>query len=298
MPAFSKNFYIFVGSFLGAALHVFRPSRLRPLAIGVLLFSAFIYVFDFASRINLFGSAHTIAPEFLIWSVYPFAALFLGLLILRVLKFIGKQLFASCRPLPLTAPLQSAASTLVVTAMTLVIPALALADWQLRTRHFQPSPPAHNPHIALLGPSGIRHAKIGAITRYLIGHASITPGSPFRGYTASYFVDPQGPLWQQLQKNSTSNTQLSKLELYIAARQFFDLHYQNRLQATDLWEHNIPTLEEYGQWVTKSVYLALEMLFNPSGKSNSGALRFNATVFLHLYELDLDLLPFFGECAI
>jgi hypothetical protein len=87
---------------------------------------------------------------------------------------------------------------------------------------------------------------------------------------------------------------MSKLELYIAARPFFDLHYQNRLQETDLWEHNIPTLEEYGQWVTKSAYLALEQLFNRSGKSNAGALRFNATVFLHLYELDLDLLPFLG----
>ena len=46
--------------------------------------------------------------------------------------------------------------------------------------------------------------------------------------------------------------------------------------------------------MTKSAYLALEQLFNPSGKSNSGALKFNATVFLHLYELDLDLLPFLG----
>ena len=177
--------------------------------------------------------------------------------------------------------------------MTLVIPALALADWELRTRYFQPPPPAHNPQIGLLGQSSIRHAKIGAITRYLIDHASIAPGSPFRGYTATYLVDPQGPVTQRLQPAASAQP-LSKLELYIAARPFFDLHYQNRLQETDLWDHNIPTLEEYGQWVTKSAYLALEQLFNPSGKSNSGALRFNATVFLHLYELDLDLLPFLG----
>ena len=44
----------------------------------------------------------------------------------------------------------------------------------------------------------------------------------------------------------------------------------------------------------KTAYFALEMLFNPSGKSNAGAHDVNAAVFLHLYELDLDLLPFLG----
>src|SRR5262249_20738659 len=156
------------------------------------------------------------------------------------------------------ASLRSAVSTLAVALMTLVIPGLALADWQLRTRFFQPRPPAHNPQIALLGQSNVRHAKIGAITRYLIEHARIAPGSPFRGYTATYVVDPHGPLWRELQKRTTSGEEWSKLELYIAARPFFDRHYQNRLQETDLWEHDIPTLEEYGQWVTKSAYLALE----------------------------------------
>ena len=36
------------------------------------------------------------------------------------------------------------------------------------------------------------------------------------------------------------------------------------------------------------------MLFNPCGKLNSGARPFNAGVFLRLYELNLDLLPFLG----
>ena len=287
------NFYIVIASSLGALRYVFQRSTLRPLAVGMLLFFAFVYVFEFADSISLFGSAHAIGSPFLIWSSYPFIVLFLGLLIFRIARLAGMPLLALSRPSRYSASLKAGAATLAVAAMTLVIPALALADWQLRERFFQPPPPAHNPRIPLLGQSSIRHAKIGAITRYLIDHASIAPGSPFRGYTASYLVDPQGPVTQRL-KPAASAHPLSKLELYIAARPFFDLHYQNLLQETDLWEHNIPTLEEYGQWVTKSVYLALDQLFNPSGKSNSGALKFNATVFLHLYELDLDLLPFLG----
>jgi hypothetical protein len=179
------NFYIFVGASLGAALHLFRPSPLRPLAVGVLLIVAFIYAWDFAAQISLFGSAHAIAPWYLIWSAYPFAALFLGLLILRVLQFIGRPALAWWSALRLSPSLRSAAATSAAVAATLVIPALALADWELRTRYFQPPPPAHNPPISLLGQSSIRHAKVGAITRYLIDHASIAPGSPFRGYTAS-----------------------------------------------------------------------------------------------------------------
>ena len=287
------SFYIFIGSAMGAALYVFQRSTLRPLAVGMLLFFAFLYAFDFAGRISLFGSAHAIGTPFLIWSSYPFTVLFLGLLLFRIARLIGMPLLAFSRRLPLNASLKAGTATTAAAALTLVIPALALADWELRTRFFQPPPPAHNPQIGLLGRSSIRHAEIGTITRYLIDHASIAPGSAFRGYTATYLVDPEGPLWAQMQKAASAQP-LSKLELYIAARPFFDRHYQNRLQEMDLWEHNIPTLEEYGQWVTKSAYLAIEQLFNPSGKSNSGALRFNATVFLHLYELDLALLPFLG----
>jgi len=97
---------------------------------------------------------------------------------------------------------------------------------------------------------------------------------------------------QQLQ--NAHKRQLSKLETYVASRYFLDQHYQNRLQETDLWEHNIPTLEEYGQWTTKAAYLALEMLFNPTGESNAGVMGFTATIFLRLYGLELDLLRLLG----
>ena len=59
------SFYIFIGSSLGAALYVFQRSTLRPLAVGMLLFFAFLYVFDFADSISLFGSAHAIGSPFL-----------------------------------------------------------------------------------------------------------------------------------------------------------------------------------------------------------------------------------------
>ena len=279
---------------MGALRYVFQRSTLRPLAVGMLLFFAFVYVFEFADSISLFGSAHAIGSPFLIWSSYPFIVLFLGLLIFRIARLAGMPLLALSRPLRYSASLKAGAATLAAAAMTLVIPALALADWQLRDTFF--SAPAAGAQSADPAPRPIEHSPCQDRRDHALSHRS-------REHRARLAVSriyrdlPGGPARTpvtQMQKPRRERAPLSKLELYIAARPFFDLHYQNLLQETDLWEHNIPTLEEYGQWVTKSVYLALDQLFNPSGKSNSGALKFNATVFLHLYELDLDLLPFLG----
>jgi hypothetical protein len=218
----------------------------------------------------------------------------LGLLFFRLSRILAAALLALSRRLRFNASLTSGASTLAAASLTFVIPALALADWQFRARFMQPPPPAHHPAIPLLGQSGVRHGKIGPITRYLIDHARIVPGAPFRGYTATYLVDPQGPVQEQLQKRSAPNKELSKLEVYVAARPYFDQHYQNRLQETDLWEHNIPTLQDYGQWITRFASLGMSMLFDPNGKPTSGRLRFLDYVFLQLHGLNLDLLPLLG----
>ena len=62
------SFYIFLGSSMGAALYIFQRSTLRPLAAAMLLLFAFLYAFDFAGSISLFGSAHAIGTPFLIWT--------------------------------------------------------------------------------------------------------------------------------------------------------------------------------------------------------------------------------------
>lgn len=292
-PGF-PSLYLFMGSFTEIVLQILERSRHKALAIGMLLCVTGTYVFEIAGNVNLFGSAHAISSTFLVWSVYPFVALFFGLLILRLFRIVASSFRIIASRLSFTASLNQAGYSLTVFFLLLVIPTLALTDWELRTRFYQPPPPAHNPDIPLLGRSGVRHAKVGTITNYLIDHASIAPGMPFRGYTATYLVDPQGPVRTELQKRSGRREELSKLELYVAAGPYFDLHYQSRLQGTDLWEHNIPTLEEYGQWVTRSVYVGINMLFNPNEKVSSKAFEFNESIFLHLYGLNLDLLPFLG----
>jgi hypothetical protein len=283
-------FYLHIGSLAGAALCTFERTKLRFLALAMLFFFTFVHVFDFASRVSLFGPIHVISPAFLIWSAYPFLVLFLGLLIFRGLPLIQRSLLAVLHPLRSSQwELKSGTSTIVAASLTLAIPAVALADWEFRSKSYQPPPPEHNPNIAFLGRSAVRHAEIGPITRYLIDHARIVPGAQFRGYTTTYLADSQGPLAQRLPKSFASG-----VGTYIAARYFFDRYYRNRLIETDLWEENIPTLEEYGQWVTTQVNLAVDMLFSPIAEPNSQSSRLNPGAFLHLFRVDLDLLPFLG----
>lgn len=299
-------FYLHIASLVGAALCIVERTKFRPLALGMLFFFACLHLFDLASRVSLFGSIHVISPAFLSWSSYPFLVLFLGLLIFRVWRFVKRPLFRAWRfirrplaeiliacavlvPHPSKRAVRTGTSTLAAAALGLAIPAIALAHWQFRARLHQPPPPAHNSKFALLGQSGVRHAKIGPITRYLIDHVRIAPDAPFRGYTTTYLADPQGPLSQRLQQPGSVG-----VTTYIAARYYFDRYYQNRLIETDLWEENIPTLEEYGQWVTKQVQLAVDMLFSPIPEPRVESFRSNGSVFLRLYHLKLDLLPVLG----
>ena len=41
---------------------------------------------------------------------------------------------------------------------------------------------------------------------------------------------------------------------YVAARDILFDHFGNSFQMMDLWNSDIPTLEEYGQWVSKQMY--------------------------------------------
>jgi hypothetical protein len=274
-------FYLYIAALAGAVWCAIQGRRkLKIVAVGTLIFSALLHLYDFANYVT----PQVISPQFFAWSGYLLVALFSSLLMAYVLQLVQASTWSS--HLVRQVMTKGAASKLGSALFILVIPGIALA-WELRLKHLLPPPPVNNPEVHWLGQSSIRRAELGTITQYLIEHARITPGAVFRGYTTTYLADPAGPLAMYLQKPGAS-----PVATYVAARYFFDQHYRNRLQETDLWELNIPTIEEYGQWVTKPAYLAFNALFPPSG--NSGAASGNDGVFLRIYSLDIDLLALFG----
>jgi hypothetical protein len=124
---------------------------------------------------------------------------------------------------------------------------------------------------------------VGPVTGYLVEHASLQPGSVFRGYTVTYFGDPAGHIREAVEYRERYMSR----DIYVRATHYLDDHYGNFFQELDLWAFNIPTFEEYGQWVTRQAYVfAGELLSSPGDRSDFRT--------LHIYKLDTRLLQALG----
>ena len=85
---------------------------------------------------------------------------------------------------------------------------------------------------------------------YLQQHIGLKPGTEFRGYATTFFGAPDGLV---LKATGTPNERMT-YNAYVAARDILFDHFGNSFQMTDLWNSGIPTLEEYGQSVSKQMY--------------------------------------------
>jgi hypothetical protein len=265
----------------GASIYAVQRTRLRPLAITVIIYIIALHLWDLAGQVALFGSARIVSAPFLLWAIYPFIAQFVTLLIL----FVGGHIIDRTRSvLGFRSIDDKFISSPAAILLVLVVPGIALLNWELLIGPSQPPPATDNPEIGFLGRSTIRHAQTGPIVKYLIQQASLAPGAQFRGYTVSYFSEPDSPLRKAMHAESATGN-----EVYNRARQYFDDHYGNRLLETDLWENGIPTLEEYGQWIARPVFQTINALFDPE----RDALK-PIPSFLRVYRLDPKLLPFLG----
>jgi hypothetical protein len=76
-------------------------------------------------------------------------------------------------------------------------------------------------------------------------------------------------------------------EVHVLTREYLDIHYGNRFKEMDLWQFDIPTVEEYGQWVSTQAQLFVTQLFSAPENSPKDAM-------LQLYKLDANLLAAIG----
>jgi hypothetical protein len=122
--------------------------------------------------------------------------------------------------------------------------------------------------------------KRGPITDYLQHEIGLRIDSEFRGYASSFLGAPGS-----LVRGRTDAA--SGVMTYIAARDVLFEHFENSFQMMDLWDAGIPTLEEYGQWVSKQMYyFDRDLLAEPQDQINP--------VFIHLYRFRPALLRALG----
>ncbi len=283
----------------GATIQLFKGrSLLRPLAAWFLFYIGFTHFYEFATHVLLFGKLHVVSTPYLVWSSYPFSALFLVVFGCTSLNVAARALpvlhnmwqrkqgeGAARRRWAVEGPVWSARIWSVVYAglSVLIVPGLAYYLWAVKIAPHLSGPRPNATTFAFLGPSRIRKPVVGPVTRDLIEHASLGPGSVFHGYTVSYFGDMAGHIRKAVNYRDPNMS----FDIYVRARQYLDQHYGNRFQETDLWELNIPTFEEYGQWVTRQAYVFATELFSSPGDEGHH-------VILRVYRLDLDLLPALG----
>ena len=91
----------------------------------------------------------------------------------------------------------------------------------------------------------------GDIHRYLEDHYRALARKGVRGYVALYLGADDGFVRKRY---PISNGAMAH-EIYVQARDVLSTQFGNMFQLTDLWNSNIPTLEDYGQWLTKQMFM-------------------------------------------
>jgi hypothetical protein len=207
--------------------------RRYGLVIIILLVS--IHLYALLSMQQVLGRLHTVSTPYLMWSFFPLAAPAAISAATSVATWVIGRRAASSAWLP------AAGSCLVAIA--------AIAVW---VRMIEPSLPRPPGRGLLVGRAPIAHTPVkrGPIIDYLQQHIGLAPGAEFRGYAATFLGAPDG----LVRKATGAASERMTYEVYLAARDILFDRFGNSFQMMDLWNNDIPTLEEYGQWVSRQMY--------------------------------------------
>jgi hypothetical protein len=129
--------------------------------------------------------------------------------------------------------------------------------------------------------------RTGAIHQYLEKHIAVTPGEKFRGY-AGLYLDPNDGFVRKSYPISPG-TGASNHEMYVYARGLLAVQFGNMFQLTDLWNSNIPTIEDYGQWLTRQMFM-----FNRDLLAAPGDIADEHGVATHVYRVAPEILAMLG----
>jgi hypothetical protein len=232
---------------IGLAFAGSGAKRRYGLAIIVLLAS--IHLYALLSMRLVLGRLHVVSTPFLMWAFFPLAPP----------AVIAAGSFAA----RLVVGRRGAGSTWMPAAASCLIAVVAIYVWVQMVQPYQPRLPGRGP----FGLAPIAHvpANRGPIVDYLERQIGLKPGGEFRGYATTFLGAPDG-----LVRRATGAAGAVTLGDYVAARDILTNHFGNSFQMMDLWNSGIPTLEEYGQWVTKQMhYFNRDLLAQPKVFPNS-----------------------------
>jgi hypothetical protein len=224
-----------IAALLGAVVLVFAASGTkRRYGWVIIALLALIHFYALLSMQQVLGRLHTVSTPYLMWAFFPLAA--------------PAAIAAGAAVAGWLIGPRAAGSAWMPAAAGLAVAVAAVLVWARWIEPGLPRPPGRGP----LGLAPIAHVQVnkGPIVDYLQRHIGLKPGAEFRGYATTFLGAPDG----LVRKATGTASERMTYDAYVAARDILLDRFGNSFQMMDLWNSDIPTLEEYGQWVSKQMY--------------------------------------------
>jgi hypothetical protein len=206
----------------------------RRYGAAIIFLLVSIHFYALLSTQLILGRLHTVSTPYLMWAFFPLAApaaVAAGNVVAG--RLLGRQ---------------AAKSAWMPAVLSCFIAAVAVLAWVRMVEPILPRLPGRGP-LALPSIAYVPANK-GPIVDYLQRHIGLKPGDEFRGYATTFLGAPDG----LVRKLTATPDDRMTYEAYVAAREILFDHFGNSFQMMDLWNNDIPTLEEYGQWVSKQMH--------------------------------------------
>ena len=213
----------------GAVMIVFDKGRRRALAMTVVTMIVFLHFYFLIGLDNVLGRVHIVGYHYQYWMLYP---LLFAVPVAAVATIVRLGLPSRVSVVPWIPAVANTAGSIVL--LILFIEVIL---------------PPRLPGEGVLGFRPMAHARVAkdTIHQYLEQHIGLAPGKEFRGYAGLYLGADDG--FMRKLKGTLSH------ETYLYAQTVLASLFGNMFQLTDLWNSNIPTFEDYGQWLTKQMFM-------------------------------------------
>jgi hypothetical protein len=297
---------VLIISLVGAAYGaLFLRGDMRVLSIFFIMFVAFVHLYAYGSVLSLWGKLQVFSTPFMMWPTYSALAIAVALvlhgavhLVRGMARNVSMQVHgpawarAACGVTRWAAHRVRQSRAGLFAGKFLI---LAAFPYGMIYYYHNPVMPVGKGDIKLgfnwlMGretqvPRTERWvpASDGVVLDFLKQNAAIVPDGRFRGYTVSYFGDRNGPIAAALNLAGSPRSASD----YVRARDFLRAQFGNHFMATDLWRLDIPTYEEYGQWVSRTIIaFTRTMLASPGDQFDPS--------MLYTYRLDFEVLRALG----
>jgi len=261
-------FHLIAG--LGGVISCFTH-KYRWIAFSFIFIAFSPEVLIILAESRLFPKLMLINPKFFVWSSYCFSSLFFTIFFGEIWKtikiFLALDPFFNTFRQTISSPLGRA--ILNGAWLVFVVPLTALYYYIT---------------IELYKPVPIPPSEKTDIVAHLEKEIKVKPQEIFKGYTISYLGAEGGGIRPHL---DLAEGYLDSSVQYTKAREYLKKHYKNSHMLSDLWKYDIPTLEEYGQWITIPLYL-----FTGELLSKPGAHLYNANI--NIFGLNYSVLQTIG----